>query len=754
MDTTALDDDDDDVEEEDEVEEMEEGDAEPAAANDCCLVCHLDDDAGNVICETCDRVYHLACLSPPLDAAPEGDWHCPLCTALADEQAFANSNARIRFDWDEDWYDGELNFHAGSKIRACTQKKCRSDGHKCKEFFVYYPVDGASEWQCLRAYAEAGKVSLIQPDAAATKEAKRSDERLGKQVKFWHDELKGVIHIKASFYYGRVLDVRVETDGAKLYLVEEEDQESGKKKERHWYNLDAMQALGQVKHKSKMMDRVIWGWKHSTIPPPPPKRARPDEAGPSAVYRSLGASAEEAAPRYRSLGAAVEEEDDEEDERASALAAKRETARAKLEKALRSTQTSGGGTAKLARWLEDEDLDRNTGKRYRECAVEIEEAIFRVCRPEYEKKVRDLKANIKRNKELRHSLLGRRTSPDELVRMSMDELASERLQLEREASRQAQYRSVTWQDSYDNVEQRPLVVGAGQAHFADGSPEARPESKSLAAAFPSEARVASSVRRSLGGSTKLSGEFETEAERRARREREVLRGEDGPALGRSSAAAMAVPGDDDDSSDLSDEEVKVTKVRGWEERLEEGKKNAIDLDDGDSETAPASLPVLSAPPPPQQPALLQRPEDVVAAMAKRKRKAVQPEGSEEPPPPSRTGLTGDVAALGVAAPSLALTEAQCTAQCEALATARRQNDAATLRGILKNLFAAETPKGDWPATLKVPAWLTALAESGLTGEVQTLASSEDAGVAQLADALRKHWSKLFKAQKQANASST
>ena len=98
--------------------------------------------------------------------------------------------------------------------------------------------------------------------------------------------------------------------------------------------------------------------------------------------------------------------------------------------------------------------------------------------------------------------------------------------------------------------------------------------------------------------------------------------------------------------------------------------------------------------------------------------------------------------------------AQCTAQCEALATARRQKDAATLRGILQNLFAAETPKGDWPETLKVPAWLTALAESGLTGEVQTLASSEEAGVAQLADALRKHWSKLFKAQKQANASST
>ena len=161
-----------------------------------------------------------------------------------------------------------------------------------------------------------------------------------------------------------------------------------------------------------------------------------------------------------------------------------------------------------------------------------------MCRPEYEKKVRDLKANIKRNKELRHSLLAG-APPDDSCACRWT-AASERLQLEREGAASA-YRSVTWQHSYNNVEQRPIVVHGSQSHFADGSPEARPESKSLAAAFPSDARVTSSVRRSLGGSTKLSGDFETEAERRARREREVLRGEDGPALGRSSAAAMAVP---------------------------------------------------------------------------------------------------------------------------------------------------------------------------------------------------------------------
>ena len=27
----------------------------------------------------CDNPYHLACLDPPLDAVPEGEWFCPDC---------------------------------------------------------------------------------------------------------------------------------------------------------------------------------------------------------------------------------------------------------------------------------------------------------------------------------------------------------------------------------------------------------------------------------------------------------------------------------------------------------------------------------------------------------------------------------------------------------------------------------------------------------------------------------------------------
>lgn len=54
--------------------------------SDVCQVCHKNDDAaaeqhGDLLeCEKCNLAYHLACLAPPLDAVPEGEWHCPVCT--------------------------------------------------------------------------------------------------------------------------------------------------------------------------------------------------------------------------------------------------------------------------------------------------------------------------------------------------------------------------------------------------------------------------------------------------------------------------------------------------------------------------------------------------------------------------------------------------------------------------------------------------------------------------------------------------
>lgn len=42
-----------------------------------CEVCSSTDNADDMLlCDRCDRGYHLKCLSPQMDAVPEGDWFC------------------------------------------------------------------------------------------------------------------------------------------------------------------------------------------------------------------------------------------------------------------------------------------------------------------------------------------------------------------------------------------------------------------------------------------------------------------------------------------------------------------------------------------------------------------------------------------------------------------------------------------------------------------------------------------------------
>lgn len=51
-----------------------------------CLVCGKEDtgDDANALleCERCEEPWHLQCLDPPLDAIPDGEWHCPQCLEL------------------------------------------------------------------------------------------------------------------------------------------------------------------------------------------------------------------------------------------------------------------------------------------------------------------------------------------------------------------------------------------------------------------------------------------------------------------------------------------------------------------------------------------------------------------------------------------------------------------------------------------------------------------------------------------------
>lgn len=68
----------------------------PAAENDSsekvdkihdnlCAVCSTGGHL--LLCDTCPHVYHLQCLSPPLEKAPEGQWSCPKCQISSQKSA-------------------------------------------------------------------------------------------------------------------------------------------------------------------------------------------------------------------------------------------------------------------------------------------------------------------------------------------------------------------------------------------------------------------------------------------------------------------------------------------------------------------------------------------------------------------------------------------------------------------------------------------------------------------------------------------
>uniref|UniRef100_A0A8B9ZZZ9 Chromodomain helicase DNA binding protein 3 n=1 Tax=Anas zonorhyncha TaxID=75864 RepID=A0A8B9ZZZ9_9AVES len=55
----------------------EDGDGYETDHQDYCEVCQQGGEI--ILCDTCPRAYHLVCLDPELDRAPEGRWSCPHC---------------------------------------------------------------------------------------------------------------------------------------------------------------------------------------------------------------------------------------------------------------------------------------------------------------------------------------------------------------------------------------------------------------------------------------------------------------------------------------------------------------------------------------------------------------------------------------------------------------------------------------------------------------------------------------------------
>ncbi|XP_068188512.1 chromodomain-helicase-DNA-binding protein 4a isoform X2 [Antennarius striatus] len=57
--------------------DVEEGDGYETDHQDYCEVCQQGGEI--ILCDTCPRAYHMVCLDPDMEKAPEGTWSCPHC---------------------------------------------------------------------------------------------------------------------------------------------------------------------------------------------------------------------------------------------------------------------------------------------------------------------------------------------------------------------------------------------------------------------------------------------------------------------------------------------------------------------------------------------------------------------------------------------------------------------------------------------------------------------------------------------------
>jgi chromodomain-helicase-DNA-binding protein 4 len=137
--------------------------------------CEVCQQGGEIIlCDTCPRAYHLCCLDPELDEAPEGTWSCPHCEVNGPE---------IKEVVEEE--DDHMEFcrvcKEGGELLCCDS--CNSAYHlKCCE----PPLDEIPnhEWTCPRCACEPlpGKVEKIltwrwkEVDENEEKEKKDAEE--------------------------------------------------------------------------------------------------------------------------------------------------------------------------------------------------------------------------------------------------------------------------------------------------------------------------------------------------------------------------------------------------------------------------------------------------------------------------------------------------------------------------------------------------------------------------------------------------
>uniref|UniRef100_A0A8D0DBR6 Chromodomain helicase DNA binding protein 4 n=1 Tax=Sander lucioperca TaxID=283035 RepID=A0A8D0DBR6_SANLU len=104
--------------------ETEDGDGYETDHQDYCEVCQQGGEI--ILCDTCPRAYHMVCLDPDMEKAPEGKWSCPHCEKEGIQWEAREELSEAEVEDEEDRRDEGVEEEDDHHIEFC--RVCKDGG--------------------------------------------------------------------------------------------------------------------------------------------------------------------------------------------------------------------------------------------------------------------------------------------------------------------------------------------------------------------------------------------------------------------------------------------------------------------------------------------------------------------------------------------------------------------------------------------------------------------------------------------------
>uniref|UniRef100_M4AA75 Chromodomain helicase DNA binding protein 4 n=1 Tax=Xiphophorus maculatus TaxID=8083 RepID=M4AA75_XIPMA len=104
--------------------ETEDGDGYETDHQDYCEVCQQGGEI--ILCDTCPRAYHMVCLDPDMEKAPEGKWSCPHCEKEGIQWEARDDLSEAEGEDDDDRRDDGMEEEDDHHIEFC--RVCKDGG--------------------------------------------------------------------------------------------------------------------------------------------------------------------------------------------------------------------------------------------------------------------------------------------------------------------------------------------------------------------------------------------------------------------------------------------------------------------------------------------------------------------------------------------------------------------------------------------------------------------------------------------------